>query len=90
MARMVRKQVYIDEEQDRRLKDLASRRQVTESSLIRSGIDVMLAGHVVPMTPEEAWNDLHALWAEIDARHEREGRAAGPRDWTRDDLYEDD
>jgi hypothetical protein len=89
MARMVRKQIYIDDVQDRGLKELAASRGTTESNLIRSGIDAVLAG-MVTRSRDEAWADLHALWGELDERAAREGVKPGPRDWTRDDLYEDD
>jgi hypothetical protein len=89
MARMVRKQIYIDEAQDKGLKELAASRGTTESSLIRSGVDAVLSGMVV-RGRDEAWADLHRLWAELDERAVREGVKQAPRDWTRDDLYEDD
>lgn len=36
---MIRKQVYLEREQDRKLKSLAARRGCTESELIREAID---------------------------------------------------
>jgi hypothetical protein len=90
MARMVRKQIYIDEVQDRGLKELATARGTTESLLIRGGIDFVLSGFMPVMSPDDAMNDLKRVWNEIDARRTREGVQAAGRDWTRDDLYEDD
>jgi hypothetical protein len=89
MARMVRKQIYIDEAQERGLKELANVRGTTESMLIRLGIDAVLAG-VVLRTRDESWADLERFWAELDTRAASAGVAPTPRDWTRDDLYEDD
>jgi sugar phosphate isomerase/epimerase len=89
MARMVRKQIYIDEAQDRGLKELAADRGTTESSLVRAGVDAVLSGLVV-RSRDEAWADLERFWAELDQRAAREGVEPAPRDWTRDDLYEDD
>src|SRR5437867_3921464 len=39
MARMVRKQLYLDPAQDRKLKRLASCRDVTEADVVRDAID---------------------------------------------------
>jgi hypothetical protein len=89
MARMVRKQIYIDEAQDKGLKALAASRGTTESSLIRSGVDAVLSG-MVARSRDEAWADLERLWAELDDRAVRDGVKQAPRDWTREDLYEDD
>jgi hypothetical protein len=89
MARMVRKQIYIDEAQDRGLKQLAASRGTTESSLIRSGVDAVLSGMVV-RGRDEAWADLERFWAELDGRAARDRVEQVSRDWTRDDLYEDD
>ena len=41
--RMVRKQILITPEQNRRLKDYSSRTTVAESDLVRAGIDMKLA-----------------------------------------------
>ena len=48
MARMVRKQIYIQPEQDERLKRLSGRLGVSESDLIRKGVALVLSE-----TPEE-------------------------------------
>ena len=55
MARMIRKQIYIQPEQDARLKRLSGRLGVSESDLIRKGVALVLSE-----TPEE--EDIEAGW----------------------------
>ena len=43
MARMIRKQVYIREDQDSRLKRASKELGVSESALVRSGLDKVMA-----------------------------------------------
>jgi len=83
MARMKRKQIYIEVEQDRRLRALARRRRGTESELIREGIDRVLAAPSLPARDQKAWREELAF---IDALT-RKGPVPGKRTWTRDDLY---
>jgi hypothetical protein len=45
---------------------------------------------MVARSRDEAWADLERLWAELDDRAVRDGVKQAPRDWTREDLYEDD
>ncbi len=84
MARMVRKQVYIEPGQEELLKRRAKQLGVTESDLIRMGIEQMGAAASVPVD-EVAWQDELTFIRER-ARLQALGRARG---WTRDDLYEE-
>jgi hypothetical protein len=81
MARMVRKQVYIEERHDRLLKERAKKYRVTEAELIRRAIDRELAA----TAPDPA------AWEELKRRIERYRKKA-PRahalPWTRDDLHD--
>ena len=83
MGRMVRKQLYIDDEQEAALKRCARERGVTEAELVRDALDRYLAD----VEREES----DAAWARIMALSERQG-AKGPvpgkRDWTREEIYE--
>jgi Ribbon-helix-helix protein, copG family len=88
MARMIRKQFYITQQQDALLKRLAKARGVSESAIVRQAIDQLAD---VPSTSEfhpdpEAWE--RALQFMLGLRD------LGPLDqpatkWTRDELYED-
>lgn len=81
---MVRKQVYIEPEQDERLKRRARVLGVTESELIRQGVDLVTAGQ--PLADDEAeWQ------TELEFMRER-GRLEVPpqkRTWTREEIYEE-
>jgi len=85
MTRMVRKQVYIREDQEARLKRAAKELGVTESELIRRGVDQATAAAKGPRDPE--------AWAEAMAFMRKRAAMQVPqtgRSWTRDELYEDD
>ena len=86
MTRMVRKQVYIREDQESRLKRASKELGVTESELIRRGVDQATAGALKgPRDP--------ASWEEFMAFARKRAKIKVPqtgRTWTRDELYEDD
>ena len=82
---MVRKQIDIQAEQDRRLKQRAKELGVTESELIRQGIDrVDQAQSRLPLD-QTAWEE------ELKFIHERaqiQG-SGSTRKWTREELYKE-
>lgn len=95
---MVRKQVYIRADQEKRLKRAAAEEGVTEAELIRRGIDGVLSedtgsgdalladrGHG-RRTREEARDDFLKLLAELG---ERQSTGQPPFKWNRDDVYEE-
>jgi hypothetical protein len=82
---MVRKQVYIESEQDDRLKRQAASEGTTESELIRRGID-LVTGKNEERRREEAWQWL----LEFMKQRAKMKVPQSPRTWTRDDLYDDD
>ena len=81
MRRMKRKQIYIEANQNRRLRDLSRRHGKSESELIREGIDRVLAD---PPLDRAAWERELAY---IDSLI-RKGPLKGGRTWKREDLYE--
>ena len=84
MARMIRKQVYIEPRQDRLLKERAKRYKVTEAELIRRSIDQALASGAVGVGDPAAWKELKRRIARLR-------KAQGPAriiPWTRDELYD--
>jgi hypothetical protein len=82
---MVRKQVYIEAEQDEWLKGRARELGLTESDLIREGIN-RLASQPSRGKPDlQAWEETLAFMRE---RAKVKSTATG-RTWTRDELYED-
>jgi hypothetical protein len=84
--RMVRKQVYIREDQDARLKRASKELGVTESELIRRGVDQATSGVLKGPRDPQAWAEFMAL---ARKRAEIEVPQTGRR-WTRDELYEED
>lgn len=85
MGRMVRKQVYIAPHQEKLLKRRAKELGVTESELIRRGIDQI--GHVTSGLPRDyaAWDKAKAF---IQERMGIDAPQTG-RIWTRDELYDE-
>ena len=86
MTRMIRKQVYIRQDQESRLKRAAKELGVTESELIRRGVDQATAEVVKGLRDPQAWAELMEF---VKKRAEMQVPQTG-RSWTRDDLYEDD
>jgi hypothetical protein len=86
MTRMIRKQVYIRDDQESRLKRAAKELGITESELIRRGVDQATAKVMKGPRDPEAWEEAMAFMRKRAAmRVPQTGRS-----WTRDELYEDD
>lgn len=85
---MVRKQVYITQEQDELLKRLSDDLLTTEADLIRRGIDLIEA----EFESEEARRRFHVedliAFMEDHARQHPEGGSA--EKWNREDAYDDE
>ena len=84
VAKMVRKQVYIEVEQDQRLKRQARALGVTEAELIRRGLEGIRATPTI-VPDERAWREERAF---IRRRARLRARGRG-RGWSREDLYAD-
>jgi hypothetical protein len=87
MARMVRKQVYIEKRQDEALKRAARRRGVTEAELVREALDLGSRDSGLGVGPDrEAWLSFRRFVL----RERRKGRLpARGRTWKREDLYDE-
>lgn len=85
MARMIRKQVYIQSEQEVQLKRCAKERGVTEAELIRQGIESVTVSDQHKYRDEQAWENELAFLAERAAIP----ALGGHRSWTRAELYEE-
>lgn len=88
MGRMVRKQLYIDDEQDAALKAEAERLGVTQAEVVREAISAWL-DEARARTRDEAWADLLKTWAEIDAQAAACTEPREPYKFRREDAYED-
>jgi hypothetical protein len=90
MAKMVRKQIFITAEQNRRLKAHAAATGVSEAELIRAGIDLSLQ---VQAEKQKSWSEtvdevlanLSGAWAERE-NLDQEMREIRRRWNRRDDL----
>jgi hypothetical protein len=87
MARMVRKQVYIEEEQDALLKERARELGVTESEVIRQAIEETLSEASKRARAIAAWES--ALAVARERAKLPEAGTGGPRGWTREELYDE-
>jgi len=84
VARMVRKQIYLRADQQRRLKQLAKALGLSEAELIRKSLDQAAIPSGLFHADPSAW--------EAERRFARARQAKGPlpgaRDWRREDLYD--
>ncbi len=83
MARMVRKQIYIEQEQENILKDKARILNKAESELVREGINTILKKQYA-FKNSAAWKKEKKF---IQSLIEK-GPVKGKRQWTREDLYD--
>lgn len=86
MTRMIRKQVYIEPEQDELLKQRSAELGVTEAELIRRCLDTSLHNVEGQTTDPRAWDEVEAF---IEKYRMMDVPQTG-RAWTRDELYDDD
>ncbi len=83
MARMIRKQIYIDEEQGKILKNKSKRLHKTEAELVREGINFILKRHRI-YKDVTAWEREKRFIQSLIQK----GPAKGRRRWTREDIYD--
>lgn len=84
MAKMVRKQVYIESRQETLLKQLVRETGATEAELIRQAIDRQMKVIRFPKQNLRAWQEERAFIANLI----QQGPKPGGRSWRREDLYE--
>ncbi len=85
MARMVRKQIYLEPHQEQRLKTLSRLLQVSEAELIRRALDLYLFDTLMTRSRLAIWEQEKAFIQEWMAQ----GPVPGGRTWTREELYEE-
>jgi len=87
MTQMVRKQIYIQKRQQVLLKKLSQLRGTSEAEVIRQAIDQELQGGAgKPHLNPQAWEQAYQFMLDLHAQGSLESQ---PRDWTRDELYEE-
>ena len=86
MAEMVRKQIYIQERQERLLKRISKARGVSEAELIRQAIERETVGEKPLLAPDqEAWDKILCFAKSRKALRP----SVRPYRWNRLDAYED-
>ncbi len=84
MPSMLRKQIYIAPRQERLLKSKASELQISESELIRDGIDKALNTGAIAVHDPKAWEDEKKFITSLKKKRS----VKGGRKWTREELYD--
>ena len=82
MAKMVRKQIYLEKRQADRLKRQAKESRASEAELIREAIDRQVAPKVRPDV--HYWKEERKFIQTLIAM----GPVVGKRTWTREELHE--
>lgn len=83
---MVRKQIYIKDAQNRRLKSKAKASRVSEAELIRHAIDIALSAEPAVQPDPHAWEREREF---IQGRMGKRVLEAEEKPWTREELYEE-
>ncbi len=95
MAKMVRKQIYIEKEQDEALREAAAAYGVSQAELIRQAIDRSLVGRrkVRVRYPDKMRRKAFEEFVRFsEARRALYGSEESPqngRGWTREEIYEE-
>lgn len=80
---MIRKQIYIEDHQESRLKRLARELGISEAALIRQSLDQGLRVGTIRHRQPDAWEEIRTFIR----KRMRKGPLAGKRSWRREDLY---
>lgn len=84
MSAMLRKQIYIAPRQERLLKTKASELHISESELIRDGIDKALKTGIIAAHDPKAWDEEKKFIISLTKKR----AIKGGRKWTREELYD--
>lgn len=84
MAKMVRKQIYIEPRQEALLKRLVRQTGATGAELIRQAIDCQMRLFWPPRRDMRAWEEERAFIVGLI----EQGPVNGGRAWRREDLHE--
>ena len=85
MSTRVRKQIYIEPDQEAALKRITEERQLSEAEIIRQALALWLAEDQRALQAQALWEEEKAF---IEALLAQEP-ATGGRAWTRAELYEE-
>lgn len=80
----VRKQIYLEEHQDRRLREVSEATGLSEAEIIRQMIDRQLPIIYLPRFNREVWEKEKKFIASLMEKDVPQS----PRTWRREDLYD--
>ena len=83
MTTMVRKQIYIEPQQDRKLKQVSKVTGLSEAEIVRRLLTQNLSQFVASTPSLAAWTAEEAFIDQLVAA----GTSEGGRNWTREELY---
>lgn len=88
MASKVRKQIYIDPDQESALKRLAKDTGISEAEIIRQAIDRCSLVFKLPHKDITAWEEERAFIQQLIEQGSEQNSQAIKRTWKREDLYD--
>ena len=87
MSKMIRKQIYMFEEQDRLLKSKARELNVTEAEVVREALEVYQAYGANEIMDQSAWIAEREFLLNL-SKAQGTSSETFTRTWKREDLYE--
>lgn len=84
MAHKIRKQIYINPQQETLLKQISTDTGVSEAEIIRQAVDYYAIQKRSPRRDITAWERLQLRMQQLIDK----GTVPGERTWRREDLYE--
>jgi hypothetical protein len=87
MSKMIRKQIYMPEDQDRFLKTKAQELSITEAEVVREALEVYQAYGNHGIIDQSAWLKEREFLMKL-ATAQRTDSESSPRSWKREALYE--
>lgn len=85
MTTKIRKQIYINPEQQFFLKRVSNNQKISEAEIIRLAIDRYAQAYQMHNSNQPAWESERAYIEQLIAL----GSVSGGRQWSRDDLYDE-
>jgi hypothetical protein len=87
MTKMIRKQIYMPEEQDQLLKSKARELNITEAEVVREALELYQAYGAHEVIDRSAWIFERDFLMKLFSAQSTEAEPL-PRTWKREDLYE--
>jgi hypothetical protein len=87
MAKMIRKQIYMPENQDDFLKTKAQELDITEAEVVREALEMYQAYGANTILDSAAWMAEREFLKKLSAEHP-DDPPTSPRTWKREDIYE--